>query len=157
MTFIDILVLIPLCWFGFLGFKNGFIYEITSVAAIVLGVWFTYRFSDWSASMLSQISFAKPVIFILIFSSIVLLVHFVGKLMTRVVKLVIPGAIDHIFGLLFGIGKVVVVFSVIFYLINSIDKNEILFKKEVKEKSFTYSYIEPIVPQALRWESVLDF
>lgn len=152
MTFLDFLVLIPLCWFGFKGFKNGLIYEITSIVAIILGIWLAYRFSDLLAAMLTSVTFAKPVAFTIIFVAVLLLVHLVGKMMTKIIKLVIPGSIDHIFGLLFGICKVLMVFSVIFYTIQDIDKHEILLKKETKENSITYQYVEPIVPHALNWE-----
>ena len=153
MNFIDILVLIPLCWYGFRGFKNGLIYEIASIAAIVLGVWFAYHFSDWLAVMLTDVPLAKPVAFILIFVSVLLLVHLAGKLVTKIVKLAIPGIIDHIFGLLFGVAKVVVVFSALFYAIQIIDPHGILLKKETTEKSITYPYIAPIVPHALHWDT----
>lgn len=151
MTFIDFLVLIPLCWFGFLGFKNGLIYEITSIVAIVLGIWLAYHFSDLVASLLTNVTFAKPVAFIIIFVATLLLVHLVGKFATKIIKLLIPGAVDHIFGLLFGVCKVLLVCSVIFYTIQDIDKREIILTKDTKEKSLTYQYVEPIVPHALRW------
>ena len=96
MNLIDILVLIPLCWYGFRGFKNGLIYEIVSIAAIVLGVWFAYRFSDWLSVMLTDVPLAKPIAFSLIFVSVLLLVHLAGKLVTKIVKLVIPGIIDSL-------------------------------------------------------------
>ena len=153
MNLFDILVLIPLCWYGFRGFKNGLIYEIASIAAIVLGVWFAYRFSDWLSVMLTDVPLAKPIAFSLIFISVLLLVHLAGKLMTKIVKLVIPGIIDHIFGLLFGVAKVVVVVSALFYAIQIIDPHGILFKKETLEKSITYPYIAPIVPHALHWDT----
>ena len=77
--------------------------------------------------------------------------------MCKIVKLVIPGAVDHIFGLLFGAGKVILVCSVLFYLIDMIDSKEIIIKKEIKEKSLVYEYIEPIVPHALEWDIIKHF
>ena len=38
MNWIDIIVLIPLCWYAFRGFKNGFLMEIISLAALFLGL-----------------------------------------------------------------------------------------------------------------------
>ncbi len=152
MTFIDILLLIALCWYGFRGCKNGLIYELSSIAALVLGCWCAYRFSDCVAAFLPEIPLAKPIALILTFTAVVLLVHLVGQLFAKIIKLAIPCAIDHLFGLLFGIGKVLVVSSIIFYIIQDLDRNEILFKKETKEKSITYQYIEPIIPNALDWD-----
>lgn len=155
MTFLDFLVLIPLCWFGFKGFKNGLIYEITTLVALILGAWLSYRFANVISLCFSESTFAKPMAFILIFVSVVLLVHFAGKLVEKSIKLVIPGFVDHLLGLLFGICKVMVVFSVFFFVIESIDRHQILIKPETKEKSVAYQYVEPIIPHALSWKENL--
>ena len=155
MVLLDYIVLIPLCWFAFMGFKRGLIYELTSILVLVLGVWASYRFSDTVALLLPNIPFAKQIAFTLTFFITLFLVHLAGKLMCKIVKLVIPGIIDHIFGLLFGAGKVMLIFSVLFYLINMVDKHEIILKKETKEKSIAYQYVEPIVPHALNWENII--
>jgi len=156
MVFIDVIVLILLCWFGFKGFKNGLIYEIASILALILGCWAANRFSDGVALMITDSSLAKPIAFVLIFVVVLLLVHFAGILTAKIVKLVIPGIIDHIFGLLFGVCKVLVACSVILYTFEMVDKKEIVFKKELKEKSIAFQYVEPIVPHALHWPKLTN-
>ena len=155
MTLLDYIVLIPLCWFAFLGFRKGLIYELTSILALILGVWASYRFSDSLALWLPDMPFVKQISFALTFFIVIFLVHLAGKLMCKVVKLVVPSIVDHVFGLLFGAGKVILVFSVLFYLIDMIDPHEIIIKKETKEKSLMYEYLEPIVPHALDWEKTI--
>lgn len=155
MTFLDFLVLIPLCWFGFKGFKNGLIYEITTLIALILGAWFSYRFADVVSLWFAGRTFAKPFAFILVFASVVLLVHFIGKLVEKSIKLVIPDIVDHVLGLLFGACKVMVFFSVLFFIIQGIDRHEIIIKPETKEKSVAYQYVEPIIPHALSWKENL--
>jgi len=156
MTVLDILVLIPLCWFGFLGFKNGLIYEIASIVALVLGCWAAYRFSDWFAMAIVGSELARPLAMILTFAVVVFLVHLIGKGVQKIVKMAIPGAVDRIFGMLFGIGKVLVVASVILYLVQSLDRMEIIIKKDTKEQSFAYKYVEPIVPHAMHWNEKIE-
>lgn len=155
MTLLDYIVLIPLCWFAFLGFRKGLIYELTSILALILGVWASYRFSDSIALWLPDKPFAKQISFTLTFFIVLFLVHLAGKLMCKVVKLVIPGVVDHVFGLLFGAGKVILVCSVLFYLIEMIDPHEIIIRKDTKEKSLVYEYLKPIVPHALDWEKTI--
>lgn len=155
MILLDYIVLIPLCWFAFLGFRKGLIYELTSILALILGVWASYRFSDSLAMWLPDMPFAKQISFTLTFFIVLFLVHLAGKMMCKIVKLVIPGVVDHIFGLLFGAGKVILVCSVLFYLIDMIDPHEIIIKKETKEKSLVYEYIEPIIPHTLEWEKII--
>lgn len=155
MTLLDYIVLIPLCWFAFLGFRKGLIYELTSILALILGVWASYRFSDSIALWLPDMPFAKQISFTLTFFIVLFLVHLAGKLMCKVVKLVIPGVVDHVFGLLFGAGKVILVCSVLFYLIEMIDPHEIIIRKDTKEKSLVYEYLKTIVPHALDWEKTI--
>ncbi|MCQ2284634.1 MAG: CvpA family protein [Bacteroidales bacterium] len=152
MNLIDFFVLIPLCWFGFKGLKNGLIYEITSILALVLGVCLAHRFAKGVALLMPNTIFAEQVAFIIIFIAVILLVNLAGKLMQKVIKLVIPESIDHIFGLLFGACKVLVVCSVLLFALQDIDRHEILLKKETKENSLTYKYVEPIMPKAMGWD-----
>lgn len=151
MVFIDILVLIALCWFGFKGFKNGLIYELASILALILGCWIAYHFSDFVATLITGTKLIKPVAFILTFVIVVFLVHIAGRLVEKIVKLVIPDIINNIFGLLFGVCKVLAITSVVLFIIQDIDKKEILLSKEIKEKSIAYQYAEPIIPNALNW------
>lgn len=153
MVFIDILVLIALCWFGFKGFKNGLIYELASILALILGCWIAYHFSDLVATLVTGTKLIKPVAFILTFAIVVFLIHMVGRLVEKIIKLVIPDVINNIFGLLFGVCKVLAVTSVILFIIQDIDKKEILLTKEAKEKSIAYQYAEPIIPNALNWDA----
>ncbi|MBO7587594.1 MAG: CvpA family protein [Bacteroidales bacterium] len=156
MTIIDIIILVFLCWFGYRGFKNGLIFEIASIAALVLGCWVAHHFAESIAIRFTGTSLAKPVAFVFILTIVMILVRIAGSVASRIVKLVIPGFIDHFFGLLFGVFKVAIVCSVILYAFNSIDRREIILKKEFKEKSFSFRYIEPIVPGALRWHEQLQ-
>lgn len=156
MILLDILLLIFIGWFGFLGFKNGLIYEVASLLALILGCWIAYHFSDGIAMLIVGTHLAKPIAMIFTFIVVLLLIRFAGRLLSKIVKLTIPASIDHIFGLLFGIGKVVVTASVLLFILQDIDKKEILLKKETKEKSIAYQYVEPIIPKAMHWESALN-
>ena len=147
ITWLDIIVLIPLCWCAFKGFKNGLIKELASIAALVLGVWATVKFSDLVASWLGDSQLIKILAFVITFITVLVLVYFVGIIVEKAIKIVIPAFFNHLFGLLFGIGKVVIIFSVIFFFIQMIDFKEIILKPEVKEKSYLYKYIEPVFPK----------
>ncbi len=153
MNIIDIIVLIPLCWFGFKGFRHGLICEITTLVAIIAGVWLAYKFSDLAAEWLPKMMFSGQMAFVLVFIAVLVLVHLLGNLVQKAVKQVLPHAVDRIFGMLFGLTKVLVVFSVIFYMFDTIDPRGIILKQEKKEASLFYGYIEPIVPHALSWKS----
>lgn len=146
MNFLDFLILIPIAWFGFKGFKNGLINEVASILALILGVWITIRFSDFVAAKLGDIPAVKAVAFVLTFLAVLIGVHFAGKMLEKIIKLVIPAFLNNLFGLLFGIAKTMIVISVIFYFINTVDFKQIILKPETKQHSMLYKYTEPIVP-----------
>ena len=147
MNWLDILILIPLVWLGFKGFKNGLIKELASVVALILGIWATIKFSDMVASWFGNSGTMKVVAFVLIFVGVLVIVHFAGIIIEKIIKLVIPGFVNNLFGLIFGVCKVLIIFSVLIYFVNIVDKKEWIIKHDVKENSFFYKYIEPIVPE----------
>ena len=151
MNILDIIILIPVAWFGFKGLKNGLIRELASIAALVLGVWATLRFSDYVATKLGNTMAIKAVAFVLTFFAVLVAVHFAGILVEKVVKLVIPAWLNNIFGLLFGAAKALLVVSVLLYFVTIVDFKEMLLKPEVKEKSLIYKHIEPIVPSIMQY------
>jgi hypothetical protein len=51
--------------------------------------------------------------------------------------------------MLFGIFKVLFVFSCLFYFVNMADQKELVFKREFKEQSFLYPYTAPLVPMII--------
>ena len=150
---LDIVILVFVGWFGFKGLKNGLIKELVSIIALILGIWATVKFSNVVASWLGDSQLIRSAAFILIFLIVLVLVYFVGKLVESIVKIVLPSLLNHLFGLLFGVGKVVIVFSVFFYCIQKIDSKEILLKPEFKKQSLTYRYIEPVFPACKGWVS----
>ena len=156
MNWIDIIVLIPLCWYAFRGFKNGFLMEIVSLAALFLGLFISYKFSDLISLWLTGITLAKPISFSLCFILTIVLVNLLGRVLKRALKPVLSEFLDKGLGILFGALKVVLVFGVLFYFIDTVDKKEILFKHEVKEASVAYKHLSPVMSHILEWKEARE-
>lgn len=151
MNWIDVVVLIPLAWYAYKGLKNGLIYELASIIALILGVWATVHYSDTLAARLGDGQTYKLIAFFGIFVATLVLVHFAGKLMEKVVKLMIPGFLNNIAGLVFGVAKVVIVFSVLLMFIEKVDTKQVILKPQFKTESFTYQYVQPVAPFLTDW------
>ena len=151
MNWIDIIVLIPLCWYAFRGFKNGFLMEIVSLAALCLGLFISYKFSDLISFWITGTTLAQPISFSLCFILTIVLVNLLGRILKRALKPVLSEFLDKGLGVLFGILKVVLVAGVLFYFIDTVDKNEILIKHEVKESSIAYKHLSPVMSHVLEW------
>ena len=152
MNWIDIIVLIPLIWFAYKGFRNGFLMEIVSLAALFLGLFVSYKFSDLIALWLTGTTLAKPISFSLCFILTIVLVNLLGRILKRALKPVLSEFLDKGLGVLFGILKVVLVAGVLFYFIDSVDKKEIFIKHEVKEDSVAYKHLSPVMSHVLEWK-----
>ena len=152
MNWIDIIVLIPLCWYAYKGLKNGFLMEVVSLAALFLGLFVSYKFSDLIALWLTGTTLAKPISFSLCFILTIVLVNLLGRILKRAMKPVLSEFLDKSLGVLFGVMKVVLVAGVLFYFIDSVDKKEILIKHEVKEASVAYKHLSPVMSHVLEWK-----
>lgn len=151
MNWLDIVILIPTAWYAYKGLKNGLICELASIIALILGVWATVHYSDVLAARMGEGQTYKIIAFAGIFIATLVLVHFAGKLMEKVVKLMIPGFWNNLAGLLFGVAKVVIVFSVLLMFIEKVDTKQVILKPKFKTESFTYKYVKPVAPFLTDW------
>ncbi|MCQ2271582.1 MAG: CvpA family protein [Bacteroidales bacterium] len=151
MNWLDIVILIPCIWFAYKGLKNGLIFELASILALILGVWATVRFSNTLADKLGDSQIYKCLAFAIIFIAVLVAVHFAGKLFEKIIKLMIPGFINNLLGLIFGLMKVIIVFSVLLMFINKVDFKQAILKPETKNQSFAYKYVEPVAPFLSNW------
>lgn len=147
MNYIDILILIPIAWFGYKGFNNGLVRELASIIALVAGLYASFKFSDWVAIWINNDKIPHEIYFAITFFAVLVLVFMAGRLVEKVVKLMIPEFVNNLAGALFGASKVLVIFSAVLFFINSIDTKEVLITPKTKQESFLYKYIEPVVPK----------
>ena len=151
MNYLDIIILIPALWFGYKGFTHGLIRELGGLAALILGIYAAFMFTDMVEKWINYPNIPKELYFAITFIVVLIAVFLLGRLMEKFIKLVIPEFVNNLLGALFGVAKVMVVFSVIFFFIHSVDSKQVILKEQTVEKSFTYKYIEPIAPYLKGW------
>jgi membrane protein required for colicin V production len=147
MNYIDIILVIPIVWFGYKGFNNGLVRELASIIALVAGIYASFKFSDWVEKWINNDKIPHEIYFAITFFAVLVLVFMAGRFVEKIVKLVIPEFVNNIAGALFGAAKVLVVFSALLFFINSIDSKEVLITPKTKQDSFLYKYVEPAVPK----------
>jgi len=151
MNYLDIIIIIPALWFGYKGFTHGLIRELAGLAALILGVYAAFMFTDLVEKWINHPSIPKEAYFAITFIVVLVAVFLLGRLVEKIIKLVIPEFINNILGAIFGVAKVMVIFSVIIFFIHSIDSKQAILSKKTTTQSFTYKYIEPIAPYIKRW------
>jgi membrane protein required for colicin V production len=149
VNFLDILILIPLVYAAYKGFKQGLIIEIFTLLALFVGLYAGIHFSDMTAIFLKTQfdwnSIYLPVVsFTLVFLGLGAMIYFAGKAIERVVKVVNLSPLNKLFGSLFGLFKALYFVSVTLVLIESYDEKSKFFPIEKKETSYLYHPVKNI-------------
>lgn len=142
MNYIDYIIIFFVI-IGFIeGIFKGFIIEIASFLALILGVWGAIKFAGVMANFMSshwdiQGEYVQIIAFLITFVLIVITVHFIGKVIQLVIKAVSLGFIDRIFGAIFGLFKTLFVLCVLLIILDKLEaKVPILPEKVVTESRF---------------------
>jgi len=151
MNYIDIIIVILLIFAGINGFRKGFVVELASLVALVLGIWGAFEFSDIATGFLvDHFNFhskhLKLVSFILTFVVIVILVHIIGSVVNKMVETVMLGLVNRLAGIVFGILKSLLFLSVFLVIFDRIDNDVTLISKEKKAESKLYKPVRNFVP-----------
>jgi membrane protein required for colicin V production len=149
MNYIDIILAIPIIWFAFQGFKRGFVVELASLAALILGIYAALHFSGFAVEFLHNNFDINPdyipvIAFIITFIIVVIVVHFIGKILEKIINMVALGFLNKLAGAIFGFLKAVLIISIIMLIINHF--NEDFISKDKKNNSLLYNKIEGVAP-----------
>ena len=124
MKTLDIILLIPLVFGAFLGFKKGLLLEIVGVLAFILALIGGFKLMETGMVYLSDyfedLGQLLPFIsFIIIFLAIILLVNMIGKLVKKMLDMTLLGGFDKFAGAILGIVKWAIGVSIILWLVNN--------------------------------------
>ncbi len=154
MNILDIIIGIPVLWMAYRGFTKGFVIEVTTLIALLLGIYAALNFSSFTAGLLNDYftleqQYMTILSFAVTFVVVVIAVVFIGRLLEKFVNLIALGFLDKLAGGIFGIIKAAFIISVIFLVINSFDRNETIISPEKKNNSILYGPVESLVPTIL--------
>ena len=151
MSYLDIILSILLIWGLYKGFTKGLIIQVASLVALVLGVYGAVMFSNLAQDILTanfQIDnkYIPVIAFAITFIAIVIAVHFLGKMLEKVVKMIALGFFNKLFGAVFGFLKVALLLSVLIFVLDIIDAQFSLIPKKEKSKSVLYGPMSELIP-----------
>jgi membrane protein required for colicin V production len=151
MNWIDLTIVVILILSMVMGFINGLVKEVASLAALILGIWGAIKFSSFTAAKLYDYfdmtgQYVGIISFIVTFGIIVVVIHFIGILADKVVDAVSLGFINRILGIVFGLLKSVMIMSVFFVILNAIDSRRPFLPKDRIEESMFFNPISDIAP-----------
>ncbi|MCY3999106.1 MAG: CvpA family protein [Flavobacteriaceae bacterium] len=92
------------------GYSNGFVIELTQIASVFIGIIVALKYTNTIATLAhQQVAFSFELIqivaFFIVFALVVMIMHFIGNLITRLLKLIFLGWFNRLLGVIFGVIK----------------------------------------------------
>jgi len=161
MNYIDIILVVLLILAAFGGFSKGFISELISLAALILGIWGAFEFSDITSRFLIEnfnvhwkhLHLASLLITFIV---IIILVHIVGNVVSKMAETLIPGIINRLAGIVFGVLKSALILSVLLVFFDRIDDDVSIISEKTKNESKLYEPIRKFAPSIFPFINVWE-
>jgi len=151
MHVIDIIFLVPILWALYKGFTKGLIIEITSIVALILGIYGAIKLSDVTASYLTEsLSMSEQnmgiISFAVTFILIVGLVYLIGKIIEKMVDLVALSFVNKLGGAFFSGLKVAMIISVLLVTLNGWNDKHQFLPNTLKTDSIFFEPLTKLSP-----------
>lgn len=146
MSELSIVLLIPVIYFAYKGFKNGLIVELCSLVALILGVFITISFSDVTYALLQEnfpkLSTSLGILsYVVTFIVVVILVRVMGKLITKIVDAVALSIVNKTLGAIFGAVKALIFLALLSILYESLNDKWKMAPESVTRESEVYQVV----------------
>lgn len=151
MNYIDIVLGIFLILAAIGGYRKGFVAEVASLAALILGIWGAIKFSYVTTEFLIEnfnlkTDYLNLISFAVTFVVIVILVHIVSGAVQKMVETVMLGFVNKLAGLVFGVLKSALILSILLVLFDKIDDDVHILPESTKDSSRMYEPIRSFAP-----------
>jgi membrane protein required for colicin V production len=135
------------------GYKEGFLMELISLVAIVLGVLGGFKLMGEGMLILQEKFHADKstlpyISFVLIFIIIVVLVRLLGNMVKHSIDKSFLGTVDQSMGAALGAFKILFLLSIVIWIMDSL---KITPKAEWTEGSWLYPFTAKLAPRTADW------
>ncbi len=165
---LDAIIGVALAWALFRGFQKGFIVKIASLIALVAGTFAGFHGSEGLANWLkNEVNWSETSVqltaFILTFILVVIGVHFLAKLIEKMVDLTALGLINKLAGMALGAFQMVLLLSITTFALDGVFGERNWLPAGAAEESVLYPSVETavewIIPEMNRstpWDQIRD-
>jgi membrane protein required for colicin V production len=150
MSFIDIVFAVLLGFSVYKGLKNGLFVEVASFLALILGIYVAIKFSGFMGDFFLEMvpswnpKYIEITAFIITFLLVVIAIHLSAKILTKLVDFAFLGWINKLAGVFFSLLKTILALSVVLFIFEKININNMLLSKETQDDSIFYNRIQNI-------------
>ncbi len=143
MNFIDVLIMVPVIFGTYRGFKNGLVLEVFLLLALFVGLYVGINFSEFFSEKLKywfgwNNQYLPIITFSLIFIAIGAMIYFLGITLDKLIKAVKLTLVNKIFGGVFSSLKTLYFVSITLILISAYDKQGSFIPETAKQGSLLY-------------------
>jgi membrane protein required for colicin V production len=149
MSILDIILAALLGYGLYNGLKNGLFVELASLVALVIGIYFSLKFSfivrgflednvSWSAKYVQIAAFA------ITFIGTVVSIHLLAKTFTKLADFAHLGWLNKLGGAGFSMLKTALALSIIFNIFQKINVNNMIVSQENLDSSVFYNPIQDV-------------
>lgn len=144
---LDIILVICFLPAIYTGVKKGLISQLFAIAALILSIWASFKFStpvcDWLAGFIkAEGTLLKVIAFAVIFIAIFLAATLLCKLLEKVLKLVMLGWLNKLLGIVFALLKYAIILGLLIVLFNTLNVKFHLVKEEWFEGAKVYEALK---------------
>ena len=150
MSFIDIVFAVLLGFAVYKGLKNGLFVEVASFVALILGIYLAIKFSNLAGAIFTGFvpswnpKYIEITAFIITFLLVVIGIHLSAKILTKLTDFAFLGWINKLAGVIFSLLKTILALSVVLFIFEKININNMLLSKETQDNSIFYNPIQNI-------------
>lgn len=145
MNWLDWLLIALLLLAAFKGFSRGFIVEVCSLLALVVGIWVAARFSLRFADAVGLGSDRETLAFLLTFLVVLVAVHLLARFLTTLIDIAQLGVPNKLAGTLFGALRSAFTLSILLNLLVGWSEDSIP-PQQVRDGSILHTPIRAFAP-----------
>lgn len=155
MSYIDIGLILFMIFGAFSGYKEGFLMELISLAAILLGILGGFKLMGSAMVLLDQKfnideSVLPYIAFGLVFILVVILVTLLGRAIKASIDKTFLGRVDQSAGALLGFFKTAFMLSVLLWILHSL---QFSFPEKWTQGAWLYPKVSSLAPSVTHWIS----
>ena len=154
MNFIDILIIIPVLWGFWRGFMKGVVMEVATLVAFFLGVWGGMKFSDLIAGYIrewftTESPYVPLIAFGLVFVAILIAVFSLARFIDKSMEKSPLTIFNKLAGGAFGGFKFLLILSVLFFVVDAVEKSVTVIPPDIKDNSLLYRPVASVAPKVI--------
>ena len=149
MEVIDIIIIAITVAAAIWGLFKGFISQIVSIISIILGIWCASKFTGLLTAQVQgwfNLNIAQNtlhiILFAVIFIAVLILAHFIGKGVEKLVQISLLGWANRLLGLLLGAAKAIIIMGIAVSAINYLDGKFDFIPDNFLKASKGYAFLE---------------